>query len=185
MRRIHPILAAALLAAVTTQAQSVPIASDSPGGSRNLSSEGTSFTHTLTPGGSWDPERDQLLLSLNFDVSRNAAALNDTISLFVGGVRIASGQAAGFGVTNLDVTDYFDFTTGTITYELFRGVRYGGGSIRLRSSTLNLVSASSSPELGLATVSPGDAARSIPEPGPLALLGLGLLGLAGMGWGRP
>jgi hypothetical protein len=91
----RPILAGALLMAITTQAQAIPISGDSWSGSGNLSSEGTTFIYALPRDGAGEGELHQLLLSLSFDVSQNSAAQNDTISLFIGGVRLASGQAAG------------------------------------------------------------------------------------------
>ncbi|MDO9599340.1 MAG: PEP-CTERM sorting domain-containing protein [Azoarcus sp.] len=192
MKAIRSILAGALLATVATAGQAAPISLTQSHGGTSLSSAGSTFTHMLALT---EVTEGQALLSLSFDVSKNAAAQNDTISLFLDGSLQASGRASSFAVTNLDVSEFFDFTTGTLTFQLFRGVSVGGGNIKLRHSELvvplpggiagvaSTDSASEQQYGGAMQISERSAElqmsalRELPEPGTLALLGVGVLGM--------
>ncbi len=194
MKAFGLILTGALLTALTTAAQAAPVSlTHSPGGP-NITASGKTFTHTLALSESLEGEFDQALLTLDFHVSRNAAAQNDTISLFLGGELQASGQAGSFQVTNLDVSDFFDFTTGTLTFEVFRHVPVGGGNIKLKvfALTLGALSPGSLASNDLASQLPPSELLQVaedlsqlqqvelfqvPEPGMLALIGLGMLGM--------
>lgn len=188
------IFAGALLTAVTPAAQAMPVSLAHSIGAPNITSSGKAFTHTLALSESPEDEFDQVLLSLDFHVSRNAVAQNDTISLFLGGALQASGQAGSFSVANLDVSDFFDFMTGTLTFELFRDVQRGGGNIKLERFALTLALLSSGndayndvsnqlPPSELLQLSEGanqlqqSQIRQVPEPATLALVGLGMLGM--------
>jgi hypothetical protein len=178
MKMMYTILIGTFLATFTSIAQAVPIAADHQIGSMNITSAGSTFTHTLTLSGDPTEQSDPLLLSLSFSVSQNAAAQNDTIELMLGGTVLASGQASQFSVTNLDVTPYFDFSTGTLTFQLFRNVQVGGGNIKLRSTTLTVGEARDVPSTQFASLGFASELTQVSEPGALALLGLGLLGIA-------
>lgn len=177
MGTCRSILAAAVLAAFSAASQAAPVSLSDTIGGGNITSAGTTFTHTLSLPGA-DPTSytlDAALLSLNFSVSNNAAAQNDTISLFLGGAEQASGIASTFGVTDLDVSSFYDIATGVLSFELFRGVATGGGNIQLTSSTLSLSATPFGNGDTGGTLPPEQ--HQVPEPGTLALLGLGLLGV--------
>lgn len=197
MKAFHSILAGALMVVLCSAAQAVPVSLAESIGSSNIDSSGTSFTHVLALSEGPDGAFDRALLSLDFHVSRNAAAQNDIVSLFIGGVLLASGRAADFKVTNLDVSDYFDFTAGTLTFDLFRDVHRGGGVIKLKTSTLAAAAIAPSGQVSddPAPEPPQSVLREIaepliqpqqievfqiPEPGTLVLLGLGLLAIGAL-----
>jgi hypothetical protein len=194
VKAFHSILAGALMAALCSAAQAVPVSLPESIGGTNITSSGKSFTHVLPLSEGPDGAFDQALLSLNFHVSRNAAAQNDIVSLFIGGVLLASGRAADFKVTRLDVSDYFDFTTGTLTFDLFREVPRGGGVIKLKTTAVTVTAtgqgnranndAAVEPQQSELRETSGPLIQAqqievfqIPEPGTLALFGFGLLAM--------
>lgn len=192
VKALRSILAGALLATFATGGQAAPVSLEQSVGGTNISSAGSTFTHALAFSETTAGAFGQVLLSLSFDVSANAAAQNDTISLFLDGTLQTSGQAASFAVTDLDVSEFFDFTTGTLTFQLFRTVAVGGGNIKLSRSELAVrlpgsvadTDFASEQQYGTAVqLSEGStelqatALRQLPEPGTLALLGVGVLGV--------
>ena len=180
MNILHPILAGTLLAMATTLAQAMPILPEPESGSTSITSTGSTFTYALALPGVTSVTSEPLLLSLAFAVSRNAAAQNDTISLYVDGKLLASGKASAFSVTNLDVSDFVNLATGTLTFQLFRDVSVGGGNIKLSSSTLTGPGTAASSVPGFASLTPEVEIKVVPEPGTLALFGFGLLGVAAL-----
>jgi hypothetical protein len=177
---MHPILAGTLLAMATTLAQAMPILPEPESGSTSITSTGSTFTYALALPGVTSVTSEPLLLSLAFAVSQNAAAQNDTISLYADGKLLASGKASAFSVTNLDVSDFVNLATGTLTFQLFRGVSFGGGNIKLNSSTLTGTGTGARSVPGFASLAPEVEIRVVPEPGTLALFGFGLLGVAAL-----
>jgi hypothetical protein len=177
---MHPILAGTLLAMATTLAQAMPMLPEPESGSTSITSTGSTFTYALALPGVTSVTSEPVLLSLAFAVSQNAAAQNDTISLYADGKLLASGKASAFSVTNLDVSDFVNLATGTLTFQLFRGVSFGGGNIKLNSSTLTGTGTGARSVPGFASLAPEVEIRVVPEPGTLALFGFGLLGVAAL-----
>ncbi|HRP96142.1 MAG TPA: PEP-CTERM sorting domain-containing protein [Rhodocyclaceae bacterium] len=175
------ILAAAVLAAFSAASLATPIRIDLSQaiefGDGRIESRGTPFSHVLAlpDTATTTYTLDEALLSLTFHVSKNPAAQNDTISLFLGGTQQASGIASTFSVTDLDVSSFYDLATGVLSFELFRTVETGGGSIKLDRSTLWLSATPFGNGDTGGTLPPEQL--QVPEPGTLALLGLGLLGV--------
>ncbi|MGL1834433.1 PEP-CTERM sorting domain-containing protein [Rhodocyclaceae bacterium SMB388] len=192
-RAFHPFVLGAILTVLATAAQAVPVSMTQSSGSPNITSAGKIYTHSVMLSEAMDGDL-QALLTLSFKVSNNAAAQDDTIRLFLGENEIHSGRAASFDVTNLDVTPFFDFTTGMVRFKLMRDVAVGGGSIRLMSVAVTVGDRSSRGEgssgpvieseqnLLLTNAEAADVLRQsevfqVPEPGTLALLGVGMLGM--------
>lgn len=176
MDAFRSFLAGAVLTAFAATAQAAPVSLSQTIGGGQITTQGTTFVHELpffdAQGTAYTLE--SALLSMSFKLSNNDAAKNDTVSLLIGGTLITSGTASSFSIADLDVSTHFDVASGLLSFKLFRNNQHG--SITLASSTLSVSATASGGSAGV-EVPPAQPNQQVPEPGTLALLGLGLLGM--------
>lgn len=162
MKNINGLVAGILLYGFTAmQAGAVPLEAHTQSFNQKLNASSTSYTHTF------DFLNDAFTaasFSLNLHVPSNPASKNATIYFQLGAFNYSDNSDV-FMLSGLDVFDMLDRDTGTLTFNLWSVKNGQGGgqvNVRLRDSTLS--------------VSGAPAELHVPEPGTLALLGLGLLG---------
>ena len=189
MNRILATLATAAGFCVSSGAMAAPIyTSDTQNFGTGLISSYQTFTHDFSNIDFTGFDVVSASLALTLHVPSNGGSQNASVYLRLGDASgTATSQTASvFSVSNLNILGFIDLDSRTLSFDMYAIKNGGAGSanVSLTSATITfgMMQITSNPPDNLEPINdpaPTDndnPANQVPEPGILALLGIGLLG---------
>lgn len=181
MKTTRKILVGALLAGFVGMAQAIPLqfSQELTSFAGNLSNSSSELTYThsnlLLSADPYSPYsfalHDFLGGTLSLTFSTSGPGGSDTISVFLDGDSVTfSGTASVLAGDPLNISSYFDVEDGALAVKMSRGSNTG--NVSLTRSVLTI-------QANLREGNDGPI-TAVPEPGILALLGIGLAGLGAL-----